>query len=308
MKSTDVLTLDCGYLQPQFAAAFLLVENGRATFIENNTAHSVPILLQALKSNGLAPSDVDFIIITHVHLDHAGGTSALLEACPKATVLAHPRAAPHLIDPVKLIGSAEKVYGKDRFKELYGEIKPIESTRIRVMEDGEILSWGSRKLTFIYTRGHANHHFCVLDSGSESVFTGDSFGLAYPALQKEGLFIFPSTSPTDYEPTEARNTVKKIAGLGVKRAYLTHFGEVSDIEAAASQLLLHLEASEGVLLEAVNSPLEADDLSRFCLGKLREYYSQYGQNSPLLDLDLELNGAGIAHTAQKNRTGKMKGK
>ena len=169
--------------------------------------------MEVLKKEGLKPEDVQYLIITHVHLDHAGGSSALLKACPNAVLLAHPRAATHIIDPTKLIKSARLVYGESAFEKLYGEIEPVASARVRVMNDGETVQFGSRNLHFFYTRGHANHHFCILDSGSEGIFTGDSFGLAYPALQKNGLLIIPSTSPTDFNPDEASTLHPEDSGI-----------------------------------------------------------------------------------------------
>ena len=181
-----------------------MVEKDQAAFVDTNTTHSVPLLIEKLRTLGLSPEAVSYLIITHVHLDHAGGASALLKLCPNATLLAHPKAARHMIDPSKLVTSAKKVYGEAQFDQLYGAIDSIPKERVQVIEDGEVIAFGTRTFQFFYTRGHANHHFCIWDSASNGVFTGDSFGLAYPALQKRGLFIFPSTSPTDFDPDEAR--------------------------------------------------------------------------------------------------------
>src|SRR5689334_19071829 len=127
--SKPPITIDCQYLYPEFAAAYLVIEGQEALFIENNTAHATPLLIQALKKEGLELNQVKYLIVTHIHLDHSGGSYSLLNACPNATLLAHPRAAPHLIDPSKLIKSAKKVYGEAAFEELYGEVKPIAAER-----------------------------------------------------------------------------------------------------------------------------------------------------------------------------------
>lgn len=303
------VTIDCDYLFARFAAAYLLTEGDRALFVENNTAHSVPRLLAALKTSGVSPENVEFLIITHVHLDHAGGTSALLEKCPNATVLAHPRAAPHVIDPSRLVASARKVYGDAEFERLYGTINPVPASRVRSPNDGERVQFGERQLHFIHTRGHANHHMCVLDETSEDIYTGDAFGLAYPDLQADGLFIFPSTSPTDFDPEEARKSVRKIVGAGARRAWLTHFGLVTDLAGAASQLVEWIDFSETLLEEAVRSPEQDSALAGGCETKLRvrlkkalEGRSRLPANVwDLLKLDIELNAAGIAHVAIKRR-------
>lgn len=307
------ITIDCHYLAPRFAAAFLVVEGDRAAFVENNTSNAFPYLMDALKAVNLRPENVDWCIITHVHLDHAGGSAKLMEACPNATLLAHPRAAPHVIDPGKLEASARKVYGNAEFERLYGKVGPVDSKRVRVMEDGEQLNWGHRTLRFMHTRGHANHHFCVVDSGSRSIFTGDSFGLCYPVLQEKGLFIFPSTSPTDFDPKEARATIQRILDTGAQTALLTHFGPVKQLKEASAQLTQHLDFSEQLLEEAQKSAEPDDKLDAFCTDRLRPYFMTQLRNRgltpddatmELLRLDIDLNAQGIAHVARKRRAPK----
>ncbi|MCZ7684882.1 MAG: MBL fold metallo-hydrolase [Sandaracinaceae bacterium] len=164
----SVVTIDCEYMDhPGFAAAYLVLESDRAAFVETNTNRAVPRLLEALRAHGRDVGDVELVVITHVHLDHAGGASSLMEACPHATLLAHPRAARHVIDPSKLIASAREVYGAEAFEAMYGEIRPVPAERVRVMEDGDAVTLGGRTLTFLHTRGHADHHACIVDSGIE---------------------------------------------------------------------------------------------------------------------------------------------
>lgn len=310
--------IDCDYLHPRFAAAYLLTENSgdqpRAAFIDNNTAHAVPRLLAELTHQGLKPSDVDFVIITHVHLDHASGSSALMAACPRAKLICHPRAAPHMIDPSRLNASARQVYGEEKFHQLYGEPEPIEVSRVQTLEDGETLPWGKRPLKFLHTRGHANHHFCIEDATRHAIFTGDAFGLAYPDLQANGLFIFPSTSPTDFDGTEARRSIDRIVATHSKTAWLTHFGAVTDLASAREQLLAHLDFSEALLEQAIHSPLGDPQLDGFCqerlTGFMKTCLEKHGlvfdtATRELLALDLELNGQGLAHVARKRR-GRMR--
>lgn len=306
-SSASVITLDCDYVFPKFAAAFLVKEGKDCLFVENNTAHANGKLLQALEQEGFSRSAVKYVIITHVHLDHAGGTGALMQACPNAKLLAHPRAAPHMIDPTKLVGAARQVYGDEVFDRLYGALSPVAQDRVKTLEDGETLQFGRRTLTFLHTRGHANHHFCVLDSGSDGIFTGDSFGLAYPAIQNRGLFVFPSTSPTDFNPDDAIASVKRIASSGAKRAYLTHFGEVKNLKEAERQLVAHLEFSGDLLNEAIHSSLADDELDAFCETKWKAHLEGalvkrgLGLHEELLKMDIALNGQGIAHVARKRR-------
>jgi glyoxylase-like metal-dependent hydrolase (beta-lactamase superfamily II) len=315
-----VVTIDCEYLQPRFAAAYLLIDpsadgspaSSRAAFIDNNTSHSVPLLLAALRDQGLTPEQVDFVIITHVHLDHAGGTSALMSACPNARLLAHPKAARHMIDPSKLVASARAVYGAEAFERMYGTIDPIAADRVQTVADEEEVQFGNSKLKFLHTRGHANHHACIVEPETQSVFTGDSFGLCYPALQRSGLFIFPSTSPTDFDYEQAVQSIDRITAAGT-RAYLTHFGPVTDLATAALQLKEHLRESQEVLQLASDpsrAALDSDALTAYCARELGTRFEAAAArlglqlneaDRELLRLDLELNAQGIAYAATSPR-------
>jgi len=308
--SAHPVTIDCQYLSDQFAAAYLLREQDEFAFVEANTAHAVPRLLEALQAAGGRPEQVRWVVVTHVHLDHAGGASALMEACPNATLLCHPRAAPHLVDPSRLVASATKVYGAEAFEALYGTIRPVAPERVRVMEDEETLAWGDRTWRFLHTRGHANHHLCLHDSASGGVYTGDTFGLAYPSLQRAGLFVFPSTSPTDFDPEEALRSVERVAAIA-SRLYLTHFGEVTEVAGAAAQLRRHIAFCGALLDRAVASALEGPELGAWAAEVLRGYYATETRaigldltddDWSLLRLDLDINGQGIAHVAMKRRT------
>ncbi len=294
-SQSSVFTIDCHYLKPRFAAAYLIVEQGKATFVENNTSLALPYLLDALKSQSLTPESVDYIIVTHAHLDHAGGTSELLNHCKNAKVLAHPKAAKTLINPERLIESAKKVYGESEFHRLYGTIQPIPQEKIRSVLDGEQLNWGERIFTFFHTLGHATHHMCIYDSKTESVFTGDTFGLRYPDIQKSKVFILPSTSPIDYNPLEAKKSADRILSFHPKRLFLTHFGEVSDISKAYLALIENLDIHEK-LYEWAKAHLDlGDDLAPQIENQLKTIYHPYEKD---LELDLQLNAQGIAFSAR----------
>lgn len=311
----NVHTIDCQYLAPLAASAYLVIEETdqgrRAAFVENNTAHAVPLLLEALESRGLRPDQVDYAIVTHIHLDHAGGSSALLKACPNAKLLCHPKAARHLIDPSRLVESSMAVYGEEQFRKLYGEIRPIPEKRVEIMEDNAALDWGSRRFTFLHTRGHADHHFVIYDSASDGVFTGDSFGIAYPVLQHpDAPFLFPSTSPTQFRPEDARNSVRRIRETGTSRAFLTHFGEFTHMAEGVAQLMAGIDVHEQILHDAIRADASGEALVDFCRERVRGYFEtkmrDQGQNFTskqwkYLEMDVDLNAQGIAFVAEKER-------
>ena len=304
------VTIDCEYVMPQLAAAYLREDGGEAAFIEANTTHSVPRLMKALEKAGLAPEAVKYVIVTHAHLDHAGGTSALMTACPNATLLAHPRAAKHLIDPSRLVASAKTVYGEQAFDALYGTIEAIDAKRVRSMEDGETVTLGKATLSFLHTRGHANHHFVVHDQLDEVVYTGDTFGLVYPALQRAKRFAYPSTSPTDFDGAAAIASVQRIVDLKPKAVALTHYGEFADVKPIADQLITWLELSTKLAEEGAKSGDEQGTLEQHFKRRLEQEFesaafraglSLTDDDRQLIRFDSELNGLGLAIAAIKQR-------
>lgn len=305
-----LVTIDCEYVMPQLAASYLREEGGEVAFIEANTALSVPRLLARLKAEGLAPEQVKYVVITHVHLDHAGGASALMQACPNATLLAHPRAARHAIDPTKLVASARQVYGEDAFEKLYGVIVGIDERRVRALEDQETVTLGGATFRFLHTRGHANHHFVVHDEAREVVYTGDAYGLCYPALQRAQRFAYPSTSPTDFDGPAAIAAVKQVMALKPKAVALTHFGLFEDVEVIGQQLLQWLELSTKLAREGTQGGDEAGTLEQryrkqleveFELAAKRAGLKLTEEDRQLIRFDAELNAQGLAFAAVKAR-------
>ncbi len=303
MVARSVDTIDCDVL-PRFTAAYLRVEGDECAFVEAHTAHALPRLLGALSARGRRPEDVRWIVVTHAHLDHSAGAGALLAACPRATLLAHPRAAPHLIDPSKLAASARRVYGDQRFAELYGELTPAPAERVRALGDGESFALGACKLTVHHTEGHARHHFVVHDPALSAVFTGDAFGLAYPDLQGKGLFALASTSPIDFDPPAARAALERVVGLGAERAFLTHFGEVSNPPAVAEQVRSWVDRSEAWLEECAASDAPAEEQVARVSAALWRAFEERDLPGPwreVLALDVDLNAQGIVVAAQRRK-------
>ncbi len=306
----QIRTIDCEYVAPQVAAAFLLIHQGRAAFIDNNTAHAVPILLDTLDHHGLTPEDVDYCIITHVHLDHAGGSSALMSACPNAQLLAHPRAARHVIDPSRIIQSAQGVYGEAQFEALYGRIEPINADRVRTIDDEEVVSFAGIPLHFLHTRGHANHHMVIHIPSEGVIFTGDTFGIVYPQLQIPGPFAFPSTSPTDFDAKAAIQSVDRVLSSKAHTAYLTHFGATQELHSIAAQLKHLLQISGELVARGTASGFSEEELHSWIKQELKTAYQQalVAHRIPttdniwqLLQLDFILNAQGLVYAVIKQR-------
>jgi glyoxylase-like metal-dependent hydrolase (beta-lactamase superfamily II) len=287
------------------------VAGDECAFVETHTPHAVPKLLSELAARGRRVEEVRWVVVTHAHLDHASGAGALLAKCPNATLVAHPRAARHLIDPTRLVESATKVYGPERFARLYGSIDPIPRQRVLALEDGASFELGGAMLQVFHTAGHAKHHFVVDDPAIGTVFTGDTFGLVYPALQRSGIrFALASTSPTDFDPQEARKSIDKVLSLGEKAACLTHFDEIRDLDEVASQLHAWVDRSEAWLERGAASDETPDAMAGRIARELREAIDADARRRgiaftkddwDLLALDIELNAQGIAFVANKRR-------
>jgi glyoxylase-like metal-dependent hydrolase (beta-lactamase superfamily II) len=225
-----ISAVDAEYLYPGHAAAHVIEDAGRAAIVDVGTNASVPYLLTALAELGIAREAVDYLLLTHVHLDHAGGAGRLMQALPNAQAFLHPRGAPHMIDPAKLIAGSQAVYGAERFRRLYGELVPIASARVHVVQDGERVRLGARTLELIHTPGHAAHHYAVVDAAHASIFSGDTFGISYRALDTaNGAFITPSTVPTQFDPEQHLASVDRMLGYGPQSMYLMHFSRVTDV-------------------------------------------------------------------------------
>jgi len=223
----NTITIDADYVQPETAGFHLMIENGRAAFFDTGTSWSLPNAKAVLKERGLTVDDVQYVVPTHVHLDHAGGAGAMMRAFPGAQLIVHPRGARHMIDPTKLWEGTAGIYGEERAKSLYGEVVPVPEERVIVAEDNAEIDFQGRKLLFIDTPGHARHHFCVIDSERRAVFSGDMLGISYRVFDSDrGPFVFPSTTPVQFEPDAFHASLERIEDFGLKYAYLAHFGRI----------------------------------------------------------------------------------
>jgi glyoxylase-like metal-dependent hydrolase (beta-lactamase superfamily II) len=232
-----ISAIDAEYLYSGHAAAHLIEDGGSAAFVDVGTNDSVPYLLAALDELGIAREAVEYVLLTHVHLDHAGGAGRLMQSLPNARAVLHPRGAPHMLDPSRLIAGSKVVYGEARFRELYGELAPIPRERLRVAADGERLRLGGRTLELLHTPGHAMHHYVVVDAAHASIFTGDTFGISYRALDTpRGNFITPSTVPTQFDPEQHLASVNRMLAYRPESMYLMHFSRVTGVPRLAGLL------------------------------------------------------------------------
>jgi glyoxylase-like metal-dependent hydrolase (beta-lactamase superfamily II) len=299
--------VDADYLRPRLAAIHLIVERGRAALVDTGTSHSLAGVLAALKSLGLAPGAVDYVILTHVHLDHAGGAGAMMRAFPDARLVVHPRGARHMIDPSKLIEGATAVYGADYIAATYPDILPVEAARVVEAPEGTEISLAGRRLACLDAPGHAYHHIVIRDGTSGGLFTGDVFGLSYRELDVDGRqFIFPTTTPTQFDPEAMRATIGRIVALKPPAVFQTHYGKFADVEGGARDLLRRLDHIVALTRSASGEGEERHRrlraaMTAYLVSEAREHGSALpeAELERIWAMDLDLNSQGLLYWLDK---------
>ena len=222
---TGIYAIDLFEERKSFRSSAYVIRDERIALIDTGSAKSQEALLEGLAELGLGSEDLDHVIITHVHLDHAGGAGQMMQKSPRAVLHAHPRAARHLIDPSKLDQGARAVYG-DQMDEIFGHLLPVDPHRVVIAEDEGTLRLGRHTLTFYHTPGHAKHHMCIFDDRSQGIFSGDMVGIRYRPEYTGWDFTygFPTTSPADFDPDAMLESLHRLEALKPRRIYHTHFG------------------------------------------------------------------------------------
>lgn len=208
---------------PGVIASYLVADGDALTLIEAGPSSTTETLLAGIRQAGFDPTRVERVVVTHIHLDHAGAAGTLLRRMPNARLYVHPVGAPHMIDPSKLIASATRIYG-DLMGPLWGEFLPVPEDRLVVLEGGTPLRTGGRVLHAYDTPGHANHHLALHDPATGAVFTGDVAGVRLDGIRH----VRPPTPPPEFEPEKWRASIAMLRALDPRRLYLTHFGGYDD--------------------------------------------------------------------------------
>lgn len=298
-----IYAIDSHYTMPVFDAIHLIVENGHAALVDTAHNDAAPRIFEALAELGLTPDAVDYVILTHVHLDHAGGAGAVMQGLPKAKLVVHPRGARHMIEPAKLQAAVREVYGEVEANRLYGELIPVPAERVIEASHGMTLDLAGRTLRLFETPGHAKHHIAIHDSRSGKLFTGDTFGISYRQLDSATgkQFIFPTTSPSQFDLAAAHATLDMLAALKPEAIYVTHYAEVRDIPRMTADMHRMLDDFAAIARKAVtegkgHAGIAAGLSDYFLAEAAREGWGLQGQ--ALLDhlaTDIDLNAQGLEY-------------
>ncbi|TBW49377.1 MBL fold metallo-hydrolase [Marinobacter halodurans] len=309
----QITRIDTGMMRDELAACYLIQGADEFAVIDTGTNRTVPVILGLLEQRGIDRSQVRYVIPTHVHLDHAGGVGGLMQALPEATLLIHPRGARHMIDPSKLKDGVLAVYGEKTFAEVYEDIIPVPEARVRTLDDGAEIQLGDRRLLFLDTPGHARHHFCIHDARSSGIFTGDTFGLCYPPLATEkGPFIFPTTTPVQFDPEPLKRSIRRLLALEPERVYLTHYGMVENPQSLGKRLLTVVDDFVA-LAEAVEEQAAPDQMEDALTAAMKDYLfrglREHGCHldddrlMTLIGMDIRLNSQGLMVWLQQRSAG-----
>ena len=292
--------IDTGYHRPHYDAAYLLVDSGRAAFFDTGTNHAVPRLLATLDALGLAREAVDWVIPSHVHLDHAGGAGLLMRELPSAHMLLHPRGLRHLVDPSALQQAVLDIYGPEAVARDYGTLVPVQAERITPTEEGMAVHLGTRRLEFAHTPGHAQHHHCLWDEASGGWFAGDTFGISYREFDSaRGPWILAISTPVQFDPPALQASVRRLLAKQPRCMHLTHYGRVGDVARLGAELIAGIDRLVTLGLSTPGGPGRDERLRRALQALYEQDARAHGCTqgdaavANALAMDLRLNAQGL---------------
>jgi glyoxylase-like metal-dependent hydrolase (beta-lactamase superfamily II) len=294
-----ITTLDDHWMgRPRSIGTALLESDGHRAIVDPGPGSTLDTLRKELGARGVSVDDLDAILLTHIHLDHAGSTGALVKENPRVAVYVHKLGAPHMIDPAKLLASAARLW-PDNLGELFGEMLPVAESHLRILEGGESITLGSRKIEVAYTPGHASHHVSYFDSVEGVAFVGDTTG-----IRIEGhSYVMPATPPPDIDLRLWDSSFATILERQPKRLFLTHFGFSEDPAAHIAEFRerLHrwMETTEKILQTAKSDSQAMDSFMAAMRAEIGEHLPAKEVEQYVATAGLNLSFLGLARHARK---------
>jgi glyoxylase-like metal-dependent hydrolase (beta-lactamase superfamily II) len=294
---TGIDTMMAG--RPVVTSAYL-IHAAHPTLVETGPTTSVEAVHAGLDSLGLGADDLANIVVTHIHLDHAGGVGRLAAAFPSATVWVHERGAPHLADPAKLVASAARVYGDERLKTLFGDVDPVPAERLRSVTEGDSVHLGDRSLEVLYTPGHASHHVSLVDTGSGALFTGDALGVHLPDV---GV-LQPATPPPDIDIELGVESIERIRERADGLLLFSHFGPVTEVDELCDIASSRLRRWAGIVKDALEETDDLDRIAELLTHRTADEFEVVGLERDQIDrfdilADMRNNAAGLVRYWKK---------
>lgn len=265
-----IRVLDVNWVgRPRSIGAALLESNGHRALIDPGPESTLPVLRQQLAGHGLSVADLNAILLTHIHLDHAGASGALVRDNPRLTVYVHELGAKHMIDPSKLLASAARLWPSN-LHQLFGETLPVPGANLRILRGGETLQLGGRKLDVVYTPGHASHHLSYFDDAEGVAFVGDTTGVRI----EKGPYILPATPPPDIDLNMWDDSFSAILARRPQRLLLTHFGYSEDPAAHIAEFRERLHGWAALAAECLKSTSDESAAQQNFVAKARAEMEQ----------------------------------
>ena len=265
----DVFQIDTRMAGYEGITAGYLIRGDRPCLVETGTAPSAPVVREALASLGVGPADLATVVVTHIHLDHAGGTGDIAKMFPQAEIVVHERGARHLVDPARLMDSARRVYGRE-LDELFGILAPTPGERIRAVEETGSIDLGSgRQLASHYSPGHAKHHVGLIDSVSGDLYVGDAAGV----YMQETADLRAATPPPDFDLETALASLRTFAALQPSRLLFSHFGPVEAVSETLERSAEELRVWVDEVRQARGAGLDLDHAVAMVRDRTRQRYT-----------------------------------
>jgi len=299
----DVFQIDTKMAGYHGITAGYLIRSDRPCLVETGTAPSAPVVRDALAALGVGPQDLSTVVVTHIHLDHAGGVGDIAEMFPAARVVVHTKGARHLADPSRLMASARMVYGDD-LDWLFGTLAPTPAERIETVEDtGTVDLGGGRRLDSHYSPGHAKHHVGLLDSVSGDLYVGDAAGMYLP----ETGDLRAGTPPPDFDLETALNSVALFGALRPERLLFSHYGPVADVQETLERSAEEIKVWVDETSKAHREGMDLDHAVALVHERTKERYAglrpggdEYAGEKLMRLANTEANVAGIMYWLERD--------
>ncbi|MEA3077706.1 MAG: hypothetical protein QOF60_2614 [Actinomycetota bacterium] len=295
-----VHTIDAFMHGKQHNLSCYFLPGERPTLVEPGPESSLDNVVAALADLGVGPSDLAWIVVTHVHLDHGGGAGKLASLFPNATVVVHQQGARHLQSPERLVASATRVYGTENMATMWGSMMPVPVDRLWAVDEGDRIDLGrGRSLEVLYTPGHAKHLMCLVDSDTGGVFVGDAVGITLP----HSHLVRPTVPPPDIDPSLIVSQLRRLMARGVTSINFAHFGIDNDVDSMLDQAIRRVHRWDELTVAGLGLGLDVDGVAAHLASHTHDDYVAEGYSPDVIaaaeertNYSMEAAGLVRAHT------------